>query len=150
LRRGSDDADRIGDSLEMNPSPIDVADARKPAGEVTGSLGDENLAAVRKGTQPCRHVEGGAAERTVLESDCLARVDTDPDVEGKIRVCVRLARELPLEIHSGSDRLPRRVEHRQRLVAADLDQRPAPKVSSLPHELAELRGQPGGRLVAVF
>src|SRR4029453_3902020 len=68
----------------------------------------------------------------------------------KVRVSVGLGRELPLKVHPRSDGLPCRVEDRKGLIASNLDQRPAAKVSSLLAELAELPRQPRGRLGAVL
>jgi hypothetical protein len=140
--------DRVLDPFQVHSSSIDVADARKPACEMARALADDHLAAVRDRAQTCRHVEGRTAERAVLERDRLARVDSDPDPQWKVGIGLRLLDKLLLDVNSGPDGLPGGLEHDKRFVTANFNHPPAAELRALTNQVAELRGQPCGRLVA--
>jgi hypothetical protein len=55
-----------------------------------------------------------------------------------------------LELDRGPEGSPGRGEHRQRLIAPQLDQLPASRLHALLDDLGEPGGQPGRRLVAAF
>jgi hypothetical protein len=139
-RRSAHHAQGLGNSFQVGPAAVDEADARKPSGQTAAALADEDLTAAGKRAQPCSHIESGPTKRAVLELDRLARVDPDAHAERQVRIGLGLLREDLLEVHRCSDRLARRVEHGERLVTADLDQRPAAHLQGLLDEVAELRG----------
>ncbi len=141
---------RVGDALQMRAAPVDVADAGKPSCEVT--VPSLTITSPPWAIAHSRAATLRAAPRKEPSSSSigLAGVDPDPDVQREIGIGIRLLRELPLEVHRGSDRLPRRLEDNERLVTPDLDQLPAAKPCSLVDDVAELRRQPRGGLIPVL
>ncbi len=115
-----------------------------------GDLGRyEDLPRAREAAQPGSEVQGAAA-KSLLDGHRLACVEPDPDEQGKLRLLQRLIDEPPLQIDGRHDRLARRVERREGLVASKLDHPSAVGGHPFPNDLREPLGQPGGCLVAVL
>ncbi len=144
------DVHRVGDVLQVHAPAVAVVEPGEPAGESARRLGQEHLAPVGTSAEPGGDVERRSAEGAVGKRDGLTGVDSDPDRERKVGLGQRLLLEQRLEVDRGADRLPRGREHRQRLVAAQLDQLAAVCLHLLGDEVGELARQLGGRLVPVL
>ena len=141
-----EDVDRLGDVLQMHPPAVDVLEPAETACQPRGRLADDHLSAVGPAAQTGGNVQRGAAVAAVLEPDCLARVDPDPDLERKLGVRLGLLAEPRLQIDRGADRLAGGREHRESLVAPDLDQRAAVGLDTFADQVDELAGEPALRL----
>ncbi len=104
----------------MDAAPVDVRDALDLPREMRDRRAREDLRRAGDPAEPRRQVERAAAI-TTLDGHRLPRVQPDPDREGQRRIRDGLVDEPPLELDRRADRLPRRVEDRERLVAAELD-----------------------------
>lgn len=76
-----------------------------------------------------------------------AGVDADPHAQGQRRVGSQLVGKPALQVDRAAKRLPRRVEHAQRLVAAQLDDPPGPCLHLLAADGPESLGEPRRGLV---
>ena len=94
----------------------------------------------------------GRVERTApkaaVHSHGLTSVEADPDGERLDRIGDRLVDKRELQVDRGPDRLPRRIEDRQRISATKLDYRTAPALDLGSCELGECRRKPRRGLVA--
>src|SRR5215212_5294157 len=80
-----DDLDGLRQTLDADGPALRVRDALDLACEVRHLARHENLARIRHAAEPSGEVESAAAE-PVVDRDSLARVEADPDREGKARV----------------------------------------------------------------
>jgi hypothetical protein len=143
-----DDLDGLVEALDAHRSALRVRDAIDPACEVRHLASHEDFAGVRQATEPRGQIERAAAE-SVVYRDSLTGVEADPDGERQARLRDRLLDELRLEVDRRLDGLPCGVEHRKRLVAAQLDQVSAAAFDDVAREVGENRRQLRRSLVAV-
>jgi hypothetical protein len=85
-----------------------------------------------------------------LDRDGLAGVEPDSLREGDFRLIERLFDEPLLEVNGGADRLTRRRENAERLVAAELQQGAATSLDPVARDLGELRRELRRGLVAAL
>ena len=135
--------------FEPHRASLDVLEPLDLARQVRHTGADEHLARAGEGAKPGREVERPAAVAAV-DGHRLAGVEADPDGERQARVGDRLSDEALLQRRRRAQRLPRRIKYGQRLVAAQLDQRPAGRLDRLARELREPRRQPRSRFVAAL
>ena len=113
-------ADRVADSLDPNATAVGVDDPVDAAGHQDDALAGEHLSRAGERAETRREIQRGAAE-PVLDRHRFARVDADADSHRQRRIFTRRIRKRALKRDTGLQRLPRRGEHAERLVAAQLD-----------------------------
>ena len=146
---GLDQPDRGVEPLELDGPAVVEPDPVQFRARVGCRPGHEHLSGRRGRAQTCGHVQRPPA-KPVLHGHGLARVDPDPDGQRELWVGRGLLAAGRLQLDGRPDRGHDRVEHRQRFVAAELDDLAAPGLDRFPRELRELRGQASSRLVATF
>ena len=126
----------------MHAPAVAERETLQPPGEAVGRLGDDHVARVCAGAQAGGDVQRSAAEAPVLERHRLAGIDADPDPERDLVVEVGLLVEPRLQVDGAPDRLARRREDGERLVASDLDDAAAVQLDVLGDDLDELVVRP--------
>ncbi len=111
------------------------------------ALCQQHLAGRRDRAQAGRQVERAAAE-AVTDRYRLAGVEADADPQRQRVVRLHPLDEALLKRDRCADRLARRSEHDQRLVASQLDQPSAQLLDRQPDGVGERARQSGGRLIA--
>ena len=149
LRDHPDDPHRLGQPLEMHQPTIHIDEVFHPPGQMGHLLAHQHLPRPRQPTQPRRQIQG-PTPIAPLDRHRLPGVQPDPHPQRQRRVGQRLLDKAGLELDRRPQRLAGRGEHRQRLIPAQLDDRPPPALHPLPGQRGELGGQLGGRLVAAF
>ena len=126
--------DRPRESLQSDGPAILEPDPLDGAREVHQLGRHQDLAAPGARAESRREVHGASAE-PIPDRDRLARVQSDPDTEHlPLR---RFRGDARLDLERRAERLPRRVEDRQHLVPADLDDRPRMPVDALTSDREE-------------
>src|SRR5205823_12581756 len=110
------DVHRLLESLDAHGSALDVVQPLDLAREMRHTRAHEHLAWPREGAEPGREVERPAAVAAV-NGYRLARVESDADSKREAGIGDRFRHEPLLQVGRRSQRLPRRIEHRERLVA---------------------------------
>jgi hypothetical protein len=135
--------------LNVSVPPVFVPNAVEPTREVRDLPRRQDLAGLGLAAEARGEVERTAAV-TTLDLDSLAGIQADADGERKFRLLHGLVHEPLLELDGGSDRLARRGEDAQGLVAPELEQRAPAGLDRFPCDVGELRGKFGRRLVAAL
>ena len=141
------DRNRIGEALQGERPSVLVPHAVDPPREVRDLPRREDLAGASLAAQAGREVQG-ASSISPLHLDRLAGVETDPDRQRQLGVVQRFVDEPFLQVDGGADRLPRRGEHAERLVPAQLEQGTATALDPVARDVGELRRELRGGLVA--
>jgi hypothetical protein len=128
---------------------LDEPDPLEPAGQADDRLRRQDLPRDGEAAQTGCGVQRPAAVAT-LDRHRLSSVDTDPHRKSEDRTILDTCAKRALELDGGAKRLTRRAEHRQGLVAAELDQLAVEREDHLACKLSEERGKPTGFLVAVL
>ncbi len=149
LRAQPDHVHRVRETFQGDGSSIHVGDALDLPREMRHRRAREDLRGGGDPAQPRGEVQRAAAVAT-LDGHGLARVEPDPDRQWKRRIRDGLVHEPPLELDRRADRLPGRIEDRQCLVAAELDDRPAAALDRFTRDRRELSRERRGGLVAVL
>jgi len=144
-----DHLDRLLETFQPHRSPLDVVEPVDLAREVRDARAHEHLARARERAEACREVESAAAIATV-DAHRLPRVEADPDRERQARIRDRLLDESLLQVGCSPQRLACRVEHGERLVAAELDEGAASRLDRLARELGKARREARSSLVAAL
>ena len=103
LRSDRQDADGIGQPLEVQLAAIQVSNALDRASQVNQALTAEDLAGTRLAAEPGREVQGPTAE-PALDRHRLTGVQPDPDGEWEIRGRLRCLKEARLQLDRRPDR----------------------------------------------
>jgi hypothetical protein len=111
------------------------------------AVGRDHFTRAGESAKTRRNVERCSAE-TAVDTDGLARVDADADVQGHGGVGSALFLEAHLEFDGRSKGLPGRSEDGQRFITSHLDDRAAANPDSLASDRSESRYQPCGSFVA--
>ena len=140
---------RLLETLQPSRSPLDVVEPLDLAREVRDLRAHEHLARAGEGAEAGREVESASAIAAV-DAHRLPRVEADPDREGQAWIRDRLADESLLQVGCGAQRLACRVEHGERLVAAQLDEGAAGRLDRIARELGKARREARSSLVAAL
>ncbi len=141
-RQDLDRRHRLREALHTLDSPLAVFDAVDRARELEHGLCRQHITGPRQ-----RAESRGEIERTapvpLADRNRLAGVETDTDPERKPDAFL-------LKLERRPQRLPRRVEDDERLVAAQLDEPPLALLDDATNDLRKLRRGGGRGLVAVL
>ena len=147
--RDRDDVNRLRQSLELDRAAVDVGDSVHLPREMCHRLARQELACGSQAAQPSCQVECPTAI-AVADRHRLARVHPDPDRQGEVGVRGTLLVATGEEVDARRDRLPRRIEDGEGLVAAQLDHGTAAALHLLLDEVGETADQPSRRFVPVL
>ena len=150
LRSDRQDADGIGEPLEMQLAAIQVAERPRPCGrgepgfDCRGSRQDlPRRIAWPRDSRPHR----GIRSRPGTASPASSPIPAGSGRSGAAFVCLKKAR---LQLDRRPDRLTRGTEHREGFVSPQLDHGSVPSLDMLSNDLGEPCRQPGGRLIAAL
>ncbi|HKD31993.1 MAG TPA: hypothetical protein VKB73_00850 [Gaiellaceae bacterium] len=109
----------------------------------------EHLARARQGAEPRREIQCSAAV-PALDADRLADVEADPDSERRGGIVDGLALEARLKVDRRPKCAPRRLEDRQGLVSAQLEELASDCSDLLANNPCELPREPRGRDITML
>ena len=141
-----DHVHRIGQILKPDRPALDVLDAVQLAREMRQLPAYQDLRRAGEAGKTRSHI-ACPAPIAAVDADGLAGVEADTDGQGRGRIGDRLADECELQLDPRADRLPGRVEDRQRLVPSELGKRSAAVLYLGSRELGEPRRERRGGLV---
>lgn len=133
----------------MHPPAIDVPDALEPAGKMDDAVGRDHFTPVRDSAQARRDIEGGTA-KAAFDSDRLARIDSDPDLQREVGIRARFLLEPHLELDRPPQRLTCGAEDREGLVPSQLEDRAAARRYSIADDSRETGGEAGRGFVPML
>ena len=137
---------RLGQTLDLRGPPLGDRDLLHRPRQVGHPLRGQRLAGLGQRAQPGRQVQRPTAV-AALDRHHLPGVQPDAHRQRQTRVQPGLVGEHLLQRHRRPQRGPRRGEHRQRLVTAQLQQPAAVRLDPLPRHPRELPRQLRRRLI---